>query len=65
MPLLLVVLVAIWLPETASYDQHDEYKYIMHYYESNSEYPIVHVYYNHHFAKSRQFEDFLNIVEET
>lgn len=47
------------------YDQLDDYDHIMHYYEENSHFPIVHTYYNKHFSTSRQFEDFTNTVEET
>ena len=38
-----------------SYDQHNDYNYIMNYYEENSQFPIVHVHYNSHFSRSRQF----------
>jgi len=37
----------------------------MVYYEEYSYFPIVHVYYNKHFKKSRQFEDFLEVIEVT
>lgn len=37
----------------------------MAYHEDNSQYVIIHVYHNHHFSKSRQFEDFLEVIEET
>lgn len=59
----LSIMLCLWVGQ--AYDQHDDYKYIMHYYEENSQYPIVHAYYNDHFSKSRQFEDFLGILEET
>ncbi len=26
--------------------------------------PIVHVYYNRHFSKSKQFQQFLDVIEE-
>ena len=52
MRLLLALLLLIL---ASSYDQHDDYTYIMHYYEQNSQYPIVHAYYNNHFSKSKQF----------
>ena len=27
--------------------------------------PIMHVYYNRHFSKSRQWQGFLDVIEET
>ena len=60
---LLVLLLCVW--PGCSYDQFDKYAEIMHYYEEQSQYPIVHVYYNRHFRNSRQFEDFVEVIEET
>jgi hypothetical protein len=37
----------------------------MAYYEDNSFMPILHVYYNWHFSKSRQWQNFLEVVEDT
>ena len=37
----------------------------MAYYEENSFMPILHVYYNRHFSKSRQYDSFLEVIEET
>jgi len=37
----------------------------MHYYEEYSSYPIVHIYYNKHFKNSKQFQDFVEVIEET
>jgi hypothetical protein len=61
LPLLLVALLAVsgW-----AYDQHNDIDYIMHYYEEQSQFPIVHTYYNGHFSRARQFEDFLAVLEE-
>lgn len=41
------------------YDKIDDYNEIMIYYEENSFMPIMHVYYNRHFSKSKQFQGFL------
>jgi hypothetical protein len=27
--------------------------------------PIMHVYYNRHFSKSKQYQNFLEVIEET
>ena len=61
--LLILALLLVWWG--AAYDQHDNFKYIMGYYEENSQYPIIHAYYNQHFSSTRQFEDFLAVIEET
>lgn len=37
----------------------------MIYYEKNSFMPIMHVYYNKHFSKSKQFQSFIDTIEET
>lgn len=37
----------------------------MAYYEENSFMPILHVYFNRHFSKSRQYDSFLEVIEET
>jgi hypothetical protein len=37
----------------------------MAFYEDNSYMPIMHVYYNRHFSKSRQWQGFLDVIEET
>jgi len=37
---------------------------IMVYYEENSFMPIMHVYYNRHFSKSKQFQAFIETLEE-
>jgi len=44
------------------YDQHDDFKWIMSYYEDNSQYPIIHAYYNKHFSSTPQFSDFLVVL---
>lgn len=31
----------------------------------NSQFPIIHLYHNRHFSASRQFQDFLEVLEET
>jgi hypothetical protein len=59
---LLLLLLVCW---GSSYDQHDDFKWIMSYYEDNSQYPIIHAYYNHHFSSTHQFTDFLAVLEET
>lgn len=60
-----LVLFLLCLSLINAYDQSDNYDEIMQYYEDNSYFPIVHVYYNRHFKNSRQFEDFVEVVEET
>jgi len=57
---LLVVVIIV-----SAYDKIDGYNELMHYYEENSQFPILHIYHNRHFSKSRQFEDFLEVWEET
>lgn len=37
---------------------------ILAYYEENSYQPIMHVYYNRHFANSKQFNNFVDVIEE-
>lgn len=37
----------------------------MVYYEEHSYMPILHVYYNKHFKNSKEFVDFLEVIEET
>lgn len=39
-------------------------EYITNYYEVNSHFPVVHVFYTKHFSSAPQFEDFLNTLEE-
>ena len=37
---------------------------ILAYYEENSYQPIMHVYYNRHFSNSKQFNNFIDVIEE-
>lgn len=59
----LALLVVVTL--VTAYDKIDGYNELMNYYEENSQFPILHIYHNRHFSKSRQFEDFLEVWEET
>ncbi len=38
-----------------AYEQIDSSDKLMNYHEQHSQYPIIHVYHNHHFSQSRQF----------
>lgn len=57
-------LVVAFLVMTMSYDKIDDHNEIMVYYEENSFIPIMHVYYNRHFSKSKQFQAFIETLEE-
>jgi hypothetical protein len=59
--LLLLTLVAACV----AYEQMDNSDQLMNYHEQHSQYPIIHVYHNRHFSQSRQFQDFLEVLEET
>lgn len=37
---------------------------ILAYYEENSYQPIMHIYYNRHFSNSKQFNNFIDVIEE-
>lgn len=51
--LLVLFLACIFM--VMGYDKIDNHNEIMVYYEENSYMPIMHVYYNRHFSKSKQF----------
>ena len=59
----MVVLIA-FLVMSMGYDKIDDHNEIMVYYEENSFMPIMHVYYNRHFSKSKQFQAFIETLEE-
>lgn len=63
-PTKLFILIAFFMVLTVSYDQLNENHEIMMFYERYSFMPIVHVYYNRHFSKSKQFQQFLDVIEE-
>lgn len=54
-----LLIVVAFLVMTMSYDKIDDHNEIMVYYEENSFMPIMHVYYNRHFSKSKQFQAFI------
>ena len=54
-----LLLVVAFLVMTMGYDKIDDHNEIMIYYEENSFIPIMHVYYNRHFSKSKQFQAFI------
>ena len=59
-----LLFVVAFLVMTMSYDKIDDHNEIMVYYEENSFIPIMHVYYNRHFSKSKQFQAFIETLEE-
>lgn len=59
----IILLLAVGL--ACCYERLDNENEILNYYEENSQYPIFHMYHNKHFSRSRQFEDFLDVLEET
>ena len=59
-----LLIVVAFLVMTMSYDKIDDHNEIMVYYEENSFIPIMHVYYNRHFSKSKQFQAFIETLEE-
>lgn len=63
-PTKLFILMALFVVLTVSYDQLNENHEIMMFYERYSFMPIVHVYYNRYFSKSKQFQQFLDVIEE-
>jgi hypothetical protein len=60
-----ILLLGALLCLCASYEQINGHDELMNFHEQNSQYPILHVYHNHHFSQSRQFQDFLEVLEET
>jgi hypothetical protein len=59
------VLALALLCAAIGFEKIDDYDKLMHYHEDNSQFPIVHVYHNRHFSQSRQFNDFIEVLEET
>lgn len=55
----ILVIIALCIIFAQSYDKIDDHNEIMIYYEENSFMPIMHVYYNRHFSKSKQFQAFI------
>ena len=58
------LLLSFLLSVTLSYEQLDTKKQYLSFLESHSSYPIFQLFYNRHFRKSRQFQDFKEIIEE-
>lgn len=61
--MLLVLAMCLWFG--VSYVELNNKNEIYHFYEEHSHMPIMQLFHNRHFAKSRQFQDFLDVVEET
>jgi ABC-type microcin C transport system permease subunit YejE len=59
-----IILTLFIISLVVAYDQINDYKEIMAYYEDYSYMPIIHVYHNRHFSKSKQFLHFVEVVEE-
>ena len=56
------ILITLFVGLAVAFTEFNDQKSILYHYEDNSLTPLLHVYYDRHFKNSKQFEDFLDVL---